>query len=176
MSRLVRICKQDVQSSRESHEYKAVEIPSDQEILAAWNRIRRAPKKRAEKMAKLRKRWAVIHRKHRKEKEKDADMAKRRNRFVMAASMRSDDFYKTLEWKEFRIQVLQEYESRCFACGRTPFDGVSIQVDHIKPRWIYPEFAFSMWNMQILCADCNQGKGTKLIPQFKVIRRPKVGA
>ena len=45
------------------------------------------------------------------------------------------------------------------SCGRNPKEhSISIQVDHIKPRIKYPNLELDEANLQILCADCNQGK------------------
>lgn len=44
-------------------------------------------------------------------------------------------------------------------CGRTPADGVKICVDHIKPRALYPALELEESNLQVLCNDCNMGKG-----------------
>jgi len=70
-------------------------------------------------------------------------------------------FYQTPEWRELRYKVLANFGNKCFACGRSPSDGVVIHVDHILPRSIYPEHALRFGNMQVLCADCNIGKSNK---------------
>lgn len=71
-------------------------------------------------------------------------------------------FYESREWRELRYRVIQKYESKCMACGRTPLKhGVIIHVDHIKPRSKYPELALVFENLQILCEDCNIGKSNK---------------
>jgi 5-methylcytosine-specific restriction endonuclease McrA len=45
-------------------------------------------------------------------------------------------------------------------CGATPDDGeTQIHVDHIKPRFKYPQLALNADNLQVLCSVCNQGKG-----------------
>jgi 5-methylcytosine-specific restriction endonuclease McrA len=85
--------------------------------------------------------------------------------------MKGADFYASREWREFRIKVLARFESRCFACGRTPAHGVALHVDHIQPRYLYPDRAFDPENMQILCEDCNLGKGAKKVKPFVILRR-----
>ncbi len=54
------------------------------------------------------------------------------------------------------------------ACGRKP-PIVIINVDHIKPRHTFPELELDPDNLQVLCADCNLGKGCK----YKDDLRPK---
>lgn len=34
-----------------------------------------------------------------------------------------------------------------------------MNVDHIKPRRLFPWLALELKNLQVLCHDCNHGKG-----------------
>lgn len=68
------------------------------------------------------------------------------------------DFYNSKQWKELRYVALRMCEGKCQLCGATAIDGVSIHVDHIKPRSKYPELELDLNNLQVLCADCNYGK------------------
>lgn len=84
------------------------------------------------------------------------------NRPVYKKGMK-DDFYKTREWRNLRWEVLEKYGGNCSICGRNNKDhGVIIHIDHIKPRSKYPELELKLDNMQVLCEDCNIGKGAKL--------------
>ena len=76
---------------------------------------------------------------------------------------RSDDgFYKSREWLELRVRVLEKYECKCMMCGRSPkFHRVVIHVDHIKPRSKFPNLSLDFNNLQLLCAACNLGKSNK---------------
>lgn len=69
------------------------------------------------------------------------------------------DFLMTYEWRSLRMKALTKYGARCMCCGATPSDGVRMHVDHIKPRLLFPELALSLENLQILCEECNHGKG-----------------
>lgn len=71
----------------------------------------------------------------------------------------SDAFLQTFEWRRLRMQAIKKYGSKCMCCGATPQSGAIMNVDHIKPRKIFPELALDMNNLQILCHDCNHGKG-----------------
>lgn len=71
------------------------------------------------------------------------------------------DFLKSFEWRRVRMDVLEKRGARCECCGRGAKDGASINVDHIKPRGRYPELALDQNNLQVLCGDCNHGKGNK---------------
>lgn len=68
------------------------------------------------------------------------------------------DFYKTRAWRELRYRVLDKHGKKCQACGRND-PKEKYHVDHIKPRSKYPELELDFNNLQILCEDCNRGKG-----------------
>ncbi len=70
-----------------------------------------------------------------------------------------DEFLQTYEWRRLRYAAIVQHERKCMACGRTPADGISLHVDHIKPRKTHPELALCLNNLQILCHECNHGKG-----------------
>ena len=72
-----------------------------------------------------------------------------------------ENFYETWAWKDIRYQAIKKHGRRCMNCGQSPSkdNKVVIHVDHIKPVRKYPELALSIDNLQILCEDCNQGKG-----------------
>lgn len=71
----------------------------------------------------------------------------------------SDAFLQTYEWRRIRMQAIKKYGSRCMCCGATPADGAVMNVDHIKPRRLFPALALDLDNLQILCHECNHGKG-----------------
>lgn len=67
-----------------------------------------------------------------------------------------DGFYSTAEWLRVRYEAFVHHGKICAACGST--DG-PLHVDHIKPRARYPQLALRVDNLQILCKECNLGKG-----------------
>lgn len=69
------------------------------------------------------------------------------------------EFLETYAWRKLRMQILVRYGSRCMCCGATPQTGAVMNVDHIKPRLTHPELALDSENLQILCGECNHGKG-----------------
>lgn len=71
------------------------------------------------------------------------------------------EFYDTPRWLDLRYSVLRRDGGRCVVCGRGAKDGVIIQVDHIKPRSIYPALQWDQNNLQVMCRDCNQGKSNR---------------
>ena len=71
----------------------------------------------------------------------------------------TDAFLSSYEWRKLRMQAIIKYERKCMCCGATPDTGVVIHVDHIKPRKLFPELALELDNLQVLCHECNHGKG-----------------
>jgi len=83
--------------------------------------------------------------------------AARQLRRQLRLKKKSDPFFSTREWKDLRFKVLRRFGFRCLACGARPPD-VVLHVDHIKPRLKYPDLELNEDNLQVLCADCNEGK------------------
>jgi len=72
----------------------------------------------------------------------------------------SAEFYKSDEWRKIRYRVLRKYSAECMCCGQSKkLNGITVHVDHIKPRSKYPALALTFDNLQILCEKCNMGKG-----------------
>lgn len=80
--------------------------------------------------------------------------AKRRKRL-------EENFYDSQKWKETRYMALQIHGGKCMCCGRGAKEGAIVQVDHIKPRSLFPELELDLNNLQVLCRDCNFGKSNK---------------
>jgi|LakMenEpi03Aug12_release.lakeMendotaPanAssembly.Ray.scaffolds.fasta_scaffold03608_11 5-methylcytosine-specific restriction endonuclease McrA len=65
-------------------------------------------------------------------------------------------FYDTQEWQILRYKAYKLYGKTCHCCGAT---NTELHVDHIKPRSKYPHLELDLNNLQILCRECNLGKG-----------------
>jgi len=65
-------------------------------------------------------------------------------------------FYMSDAWRRLRYRALMIHGKRCAACGA---ESGEFHVDHIKPRSKFPELELSLENLQVLCKDCNLGKG-----------------
>jgi hypothetical protein len=76
-----------------------------------------------------------------------------------AATTPRDGFLGTYEWKRVRMEALKRYGTKCQCCGAGPEIGAVINVDHIKPRRLFPDLALDIENLQVLCSSCNHGKG-----------------
>lgn len=67
-------------------------------------------------------------------------------------------FFESREWQALRYSTIAKYGRRCMCCGK--YDGV-MHVDHIKPIWSNPELRLDPDNVQVLCSECNNGKGAR---------------
>jgi 5-methylcytosine-specific restriction endonuclease McrA len=74
-------------------------------------------------------------------------------------------FYRSWEWRQLRMKVIKKHARRCMCCGSRPNDltvdgqPVRLVVDHIKPISKYWHLRLVPSNLQILCDECNMGKG-----------------
>lgn len=75
--------------------------------------------------------------------------------------IKTPEFLSTPSWKAVRMEALTVLGNKCCCCGKSPATGetVSLHVDHIRPRKLFPQLALDLSNLQILCSDCNFGKG-----------------
>jgi len=78
---------------------------------------------------------------------------------VDGVDVTSDAFLSTFQWRKVRMEALKKYGPRCMCCGATPATGAVMNVDHIKPRKKWPSLALDVNNLQVLCHECNHGKG-----------------
>ena len=76
-------------------------------------------------------------------------------------------FLQSKAWKRLRFQALKRHGMKCQACGAGPSSGAALNVDHIFPRRLFPESALQIENLQVLCADCNEGKGNWDMTDFR---------
>lgn len=74
----------------------------------------------------------------------------------LARQSQIDRFYSSYDWKQLRYTVIKKYKGRCMACNRSD---LPLHVDHIKPLRKYWSLRLDINNLQILCQDCNYGKG-----------------
>jgi len=75
-------------------------------------------------------------------------------------------------WKNLRLGVLEIYGPLCMKCGAS---NRRIDVDHIKPKSLFPELALTFENMQVLCEICNQEKGVKSQIDYRSVELVIVG-
>lgn len=75
-------------------------------------------------------------------------------------------FLKSRAWLALRFKALTKYGRKCMCCGAAP-PKVILHVDHVKPRFFYPQLALDINNLQVLCELCNLGKGAKYFDDFR---------
>ncbi len=68
------------------------------------------------------------------------------------------EFRDSWEWTKLRMETLKRYGAVCMCCGATKGNGVSIQVDHIRPLARFWGLRMDPDNLQVLCNECNKGK------------------
>lgn len=79
-----------------------------------------------------------------------------------------DAFYESWEWKRCRYDFLKDKKRTCQCCGASASDGVRIVVDHVKPIRRFWRLRLDPSNLQILCDDCNMGKGSRDYTDWRV--------
>ena len=89
----------------------------------------------------------------------------RKARKESPTTVNKENFYASWQWKELRFQVLKLNGRACQCCGATAGTRdaagkpVKIVVDHIKPISKFWELRLQRTNLQVLCDECNMGKG-----------------
>jgi HNH endonuclease len=69
---------------------------------------------------------------------------------------KANQFYLSFEWRRLRYTILRNYAAKCMLCNRTD---LPLHVDHIKPLRKYWVLRLEYSNLQVLCEECNHGKG-----------------
>lgn len=70
------------------------------------------------------------------------------------------EFYKTPEWRKLAYETKKEMGRQCQCCGARAATGVRIVSDHIRPARYYWHLRLTRTNVQVLCEECNLGKGS----------------
>ncbi len=68
--------------------------------------------------------------------------------------------YKTAKYQEWRSLVLKRDGNKCVHCGSKGSRANPLQVDHIKPRSLYPELSLTVSNGRTLCMFCHKKTNT----------------
>lgn len=77
-------------------------------------------------------------------------------------------FYDSWEWKRCRYDFIKDKKRLCACCAASAATGVRIVVDHIKPIRRFWRLRLDPSNLQILCDDCNKGKGSRDYTDWRV--------
>jgi len=82
----------------------------------------------------------------------------------------ADAFYRSYGWRRLRTDMLEANRRHygaltCECCLATAT--LQWHVDHVRPRSTHPELALEPANLQVLCQDCNLGKGTRYATDWR---------
>jgi len=70
-------------------------------------------------------------------------------------------FYQSAPWRMVRYDAYEKNDGRCECCGRSAKEGIYLNCDHIKPLREFWKLRLDPENLQILCNECNHGKGNR---------------
>jgi len=70
-------------------------------------------------------------------------------------------FYESYQWRAIRYDALKKNNGCCELCGRSKHDGIILHVDHIKSLRLFWHLRLDPNNLQVLCNECNHGKGNR---------------
>lgn len=65
-------------------------------------------------------------------------------------------FYASFQWRQIRYTILKKAAGCCMLCNRSD---LVLHVDRIKPLRKYWSLRLDPDNLQVLCEECNHGKG-----------------
>lgn len=82
------------------------------------------------------------------------------------------EFYDSWDWKRLSYDVKVERGRKCECCGARAPD-VRVHTDHVKPIRKHWHLRLVRSNLQILCEDCNMGKGSRDETDFRAPKAPR---
>ena len=113
-------------------------------------------------------RFAIISKKN------QAETFKRQIAMERAKTRGTPEVFDASQWDRLRYDVLSKSEGRCALCGRSYREhGVTLEVDHIKPKSRFPELSLDIHNLQVLCKDCNRGKSNRDTRDWRPVYEPE---
>lgn len=65
------------------------------------------------------------------------------------------------EGKEWKQKQYEKQQGKCTDCSFLAHSVEYLEIDHIKPISINPEFAVDITNLRLVCSPCNRKKGNK---------------
>jgi HNH endonuclease len=89
------------------------------------------------------------------------------DRAAEVGEKRARSFYNSWGWKALRYRVLKERGRACECCRSSAAEGAKIVVDHIRPVRMFWHLRLDPQNLQVLCDDCNRGKGWRDVTDWR---------
>lgn len=126
-----------------------------------FNRVECRPCFDKERDRRFRERFAKL----KAEESSNVNPVKKQASKKIVSPSAKEEFYKSWEWRTLRMEAIQKHGRSCQCCGASPGQKdasgapVRICVDHIKPISKHWHLRLDLSNLQILCDECNQGKG-----------------
>ncbi len=62
-------------------------------------------------------------------------------------------------FKKYKNDLFQEFDGKCCYCGVKAFSPQMVDIEHFKPKSLYPDLANDISNLLIACRECNISKG-----------------
>lgn len=62
-------------------------------------------------------------------------------------------------FKKFKEELFQEFDGKCCYCGVKAYSPKMVDIEHFKPKSLYPDLANDYENLLITCRECNIYKG-----------------
>ena len=80
---------------------------------------------------------------------------------------------KNYKHKDIKDTLLSVTHSKCVFCEGRPSECGDDEIDHFKPKSVYPEFTFNWDNLFITCRICNRNKRDHDVVKNKIINPAK---
>jgi hypothetical protein len=85
---------------------------------------------------------------------------------------KTKELYSSPEWRKLRVKIIEDQNGECQMCGRSHRKhGITIHVDHIIPLSVDWSKRLDESNLQLLCEDCNLGKGNRYATDWRETRQ-----
>lgn len=81
------------------------------------------------------------------------EIEKRMKNILKISRFERRKFHK--ENYRFRKEVIKRDGKECINCKKN-LDNKRLEIAHILPVGLFPEFAFEIWNGQVKCGDCHK--------------------
>jgi uncharacterized protein (TIGR02646 family) len=64
-------------------------------------------------------------------------------------------------YKDIKNQLMDKFHGHCAYCGKKLHSNIDANIEHFKPKSIYPELEFEWSNLLLSCRECNVIKSNK---------------
>ena len=64
-------------------------------------------------------------------------------------------------YKDIKNQLMEKFHGNCAYCGKKLHSNIDANIEHFRPKSIYPELEFEPSNLLLSCRECNVIKSNK---------------